>query len=664
VRRLLATIVAGAACLATSLGQTVDAAEPAVPSMTNLRVISSEGPWQAESAFDLGWDQEPAAPANPPVAVDYQLYDSLGSPLGPVVSRTAELRYLYRLQVPAPGTYTVEAWFEDAEGQQGERASTALRFDPAAPSAPQPLAPAGWIGGDQPAVLRIGHLEGVEPPSGIRGYAFSLDDGFGSSPCASPNRCTLAETDLAGGPDDDTVRLGPLPEGATVARVVAVSGAGVASPVAAASFHVDATRPSVALGGVPEGWADGPVQIRALASDERSGMAADGPAGPFTAIAVDGGPTRAVAGDTATALVAGSGIHRIAYFARDAAGNVADGALGAPQPPTATVRVDEDPPRVLFSAAQDPAEPERIEATVEDGLSGPSQDRGSIAVRPAGGKGPFQALPTVVSAGSLRAHWDSDSFPLGKYEFRATGYDLAGNGATGATRARGGRMVLVNPVKTPTAVAVWLGDRRRRGSATAETVPYGRAIRLSGRLQTQSGTPLAGREIVVAEQFAAGSKTTVRTTRIRTGGNGSFSTRLAKGPSRTVIASFDGTPLLTRASGGSLRIGVAAGLRLHASSAVARIGGGAVTFSGDLGGRGARFPRQGMPLELQFRYRDADWSEFRTVQTDARGRFRYAYAFSDDDSRGVRFQFRACSAAESNWPYESACSRPVSITGT
>ena len=68
-------------------------------------------------------------------------------------------------------------------------------------------------------------------------------------------------------------------------------------------------------------------------------------------------------------------------------------------------------------------------------------------------------------------------------------------------------------------------------------------------------------------------------------------------------------------------------------------------------------------MELQFRYPGARWSEFRTLEADARGRFRYAYRFSDDDSRGVRFQFRAHVPGREGWPYEPASSRPVSIEG-
>ena len=51
------------------------------------------------------------------------------------------------------------------------------------------------------------------------------------------------------------------------------------------------------------------------------------------------------------------------------------------------------------------------------------------------------------------------------------------------------------------------------------------------------------------------------------------------------------------------------------------------------------------------------------MQTNARGRFRYLYAFSDDDSRDIRFQFRAYAPAQDGWPYEPAASKPVFVLG-
>jgi hypothetical protein len=104
-------------------------------------------------------------------------------------------------------------------------------------------------------------------------------------------------------------------------------------------------------------------------------------------------------------------------------------------------------------------------------------------------------------------------------------------------------------------------------------------------------------------------------------------------------------------------------VRLSASSRQARIGGRPVVFRGRVSRLGAALPRGGLAVALQFRLRGLKWSEFRTVATDSRGRFRYPYAFADDDSRGIRFQFRAVVADQEGWPYAAGTSRAVSVTG-
>jgi hypothetical protein len=651
----------------------------------DLRVFGGEESWHASPFFRLDWTQVPGPPVEPR-AVVYRLYDSSGHlVLGPV-RETKKLLTIDALEVPpAAGAYTVEVWLEDSEGRDGPAAWATLRFDDTVPPTPAPQAPEGWLAGHEVATLKIGHPAGALPPSGIRGYAVSLDAGDGSYPCAQLGRCSLAETDLAQGIGDDTMALGTLPEGETYARVVAVSGSGVASPVSTAVFRSDATLPRLSLLGAPSGWTNGPVRVTAFAADELSGMAAAGPTGPFTAIAVDGSPPALADGDTVSAWLAGSGLHQVAYFARDAAGNVADGALGGPLPTTATVRIDEEPPRVLFAPTQDPAEPERIEATVADSLSGPSPDRGAIRLRRAGTQGRFEELPTQVFGDRLVARWDSDSYPPGKYEFLATGYDRAGNATTGSERAHGAKMVLVNPLKTPTQLEAGFGATRavrqrckRTGRGrrcrrqtigrfdsrpAARAIPFGHGLQLGGRLLNIKGTPLAGQEVAVTETFAPGSQPQRRTTSVRTGPDGSFSLRLAPGPSRDVTAAFPGTRTLTRAAARSVHLDVLASVRLRASASAAKVGGAPIVFSGSVGQAGAAPLEEGLPVELQFRYPGSGWSGFRTVQTDARGRFRYAYRFSDDDSRGVRFGFRAYVKGREGWPYEPASSRPVTVTG-
>jgi hypothetical protein len=614
----------------------------AVLALATPSASGAEGAWQADPEFEIDPVEVPGV--SPQAAMGrYQLFDPLGSPLGEVVERPA-INPFYAVSVPpVPGIYRLEAWIVDAEGNEIRRAGTNFHFDDVPPPAPAPQAPVRWIAKGEPAVLKIGHPEGALPLSGVRGYAVSLDRGSGGHPCAGPSLCSAAETDLAGGIDDDSVTLGSLPEGTTYARVVAVSGAGVPSQVQTAVFRIDVTPPHVSLSGLPGVWSNGPVRVAAFAQDPLSGMTAAGPTGPLTAISVDGGAPTAASGDSASTWVSGSGLHTVHPAARDAAGNDTDAEEGATV--TAVVGIDEDPPRVAFAAAQNPAEPERIEALVADDLSGPG-DRGSIAIRLAGTRARYEELPTRATDGRLLARWDSDTYPPGKYELLATGFDAAGNTGTGADRAHGGRMVLVNPLKAPVSLTAKLADGR-----------------LAGRLRRVGGGPVAQQRIAVVETFAAGAEPQRRTTFRPTGANGAFALRLAPGPSRDVTAYFAGTPTLTKSTSLNAHLEVATGVRLRASGASARIGGRPVVFSGAIRTAGAGGAVRGLPVELEFRYPGAGWSGFRTVEADRRGRFRYAYRFSDDDSRGVRFQFRAHIKGREGWPYEPGSSRPVTVTG-
>jgi hypothetical protein len=589
--------------------------------------------WQAKHAFAIEWD--PIAPADPTEAVyeirnsQGQLVDDFRRPIGDMLKDV--------LVPTTPGVYTLDAWLENGSDEAGPRSSTTLRFDNAAPSPPALESPPGWLLGAQAAAIGIAAPSEPPPLSGIGGFAVSVDRGSGGSPCAQPDRCLGAEIDLPGD-GGGVLPLGTLPEGVHFVRAVAVSGSGVPSQVATAALRIDGSAPALSLDDVPQGWSSRPLTVTARATDSLSGMTAAGPLGPFTAVAVDGAAPARAPGDAVSAWVGGSGTHTVEYLARDAAGNLS-GSAGA------TVRIDEDPPRVLFAAAQDPADPERIEATVSDPLSGPSPGSGWIGIRPAGSRAGFEQLPTRNAGERLVARWDSDSYPAGKYELLATGFDAAGNFTAGTDRVRGGPMVLVNPLKARVELKADLSRRR-----------------LTGHLRKIGGGPVAGREVVVTETFAAGSKPDQRTAVLSTDREGAFSLRLRPGPSRDVVARFAGTPTLSRAASRAARIEAATRVRLRSSAPTAQVGGRPVVFSGKVARRGAETVA-GLPVELQFRFGGGDWSEFRTVEADARGRFRYRYRFSDDDSRGVRFQFRAHVKGREGWPYGPGTSRPVKVTG-
>jgi hypothetical protein len=623
----------------------------------DLRVDGGEDGWHPRQMFALSWSNPPGV-----AAVHYRLLGPNGGILIADMTLPWATNAIEHLSVPAaPGAYTAEVWLEDADGAQGPAVSAKLRFDNAHPGTVEPLVSPAWIGRSGfPYTLHLTHPGGPLPISGIRGYAVSTDSSPTGSPCAGTT-CGAAETDLQGGVGADSLPISELPDGINYVHAVAVSGSGTPSALAGtAVLRVDKTEPETRIEGVPAGWSREPVTLTAVASDAASGVApTTGAGGPFTAIRIDGGVPTTAPGASVSATVIASGVHTVAYYARDAVGNVADGAIANGranrEPATTVVKIDPEPPRLAFVNAQNAQDPELIEARAADRHSGLDPDRGSIAVRRLGAGERFAALPTQVMNGGLRARWDSSAYPTGEYEFRATAYDAAGNAAVSLLRADGSAMRLYGPLKVPVKLVAKGGGR---------AVRYGRGTWFAGRALAGRRTPLAGLPVRVLERFAAGSRPRERVSTVRTSTDGSFGVRLAPGASREVIATVAPTATTRGASSRPLILTVHSHLVLRASAAVARVGGAPLVFRGRVASRGAAMPADGKVVQLQFRLPGLPWSEFRSVKTDQDGRFRYAYRFSDDDSRGVRFQFRAYAPAQAGWPFEPAGSLPVSVLGT
>jgi hypothetical protein len=680
--RLATAVAAGVAALLL-LAPTAVAAPPPP---ADLEVKGGADSWHPDRAFRLRW-RNPVGVA----AVHYRVR----GPLGAVAVPTRRLGWAtteVAVEVPAvSGAYTAEVWLEDAGGAQGAAATAKLRFDDARPGATAPSPAAAWIGRTGfPFTVRL-EGPGEQPLSGIRGYAVSVGAAPGTDPCAAPDRCAEAEIDLRGG--NRSVSIPELPEGTSYLHAVAVSGAGIRSAtIGRAVLRVDKADPVSRLAGAPLGWTNRAVELVAAATDAGSGMdpEADGVT-PFTAIRVDRGAPVVASGDLVATTLIAEGDHAVAYYARDRAGNVDDGnsSNGIPnrRPRTARVRIDRTAPSVSFPNAQDPRDPELIRARIADRLSGPDPQRGWIGLRRVGSGDRFAPLPALPAPpGELRARWDSDAYPSGDYEFQATGYDLAGNAAVTTRRANGATMALSNPLKATTTLRAAFGGRvlrrwrcsRRRGRRRCRrqvirrlglrpakrTVPYGGSVLLSGRLGDGAGLPLGGRRPVrVVEALAGGRGPAVRSATAWTDPDGNFVVRLPPGPSREVTAAFDGSPTLSRSTSRRLSLRVRSAVRLHASTAVARIGGAPVVFRGRVAAAAGTIPPEGKSVQLQFRLPGLAWSEFRTVKTDRRGRFRYAYRFSDDDSRGARFQFRAYAPPQHGWPYQPGSSPPVLVRG-
>lgn len=621
----------------------------------DLSVDGGEESWHSQSSFALRWSNPPA----PVAAVHYRVRGPSGQVAVNETTFDWAATAIQRLSVPqTPGAYIAEVWLEDSSGTEGSPVSAKLRFDNASPGQVEPAPVPAWIGrAGFPLTLHLGHQAGPAPLSGIRGYAASIDRLSEGGSCLTLATCGTGETGLWEGSGEDSLTVVELPEGTNFLHAVAVSGSGMRSTTSTTTaLHVDKTDPVTLLAGNRDGWSNRPLTLTATANDAASGMIAGGTGEPFTAIRIDGGAPVSAAGNQVSATVIASGVHAVAYYARDAAGNVADGGVSNgrrnPLPPTASVRIDRQLPRVAFAGAQDPLDPERIEARATDSLSGLDPASGSIGVRPAGSGERFLELPSELSGSLLSARWDSEAYPPGEYEFRATVSDIAGNAASSLLKSDGSPLRLSSPLKVETTL---LSRFRSR------TVRYGRGASFSGRLFAGRRAPLSGMPVRLIERFDPGSATPERITTVRTGEGGTFSFHLRPGPSRDLIAIAPPTATLRGASSQPLRLTVRGGVRMRVSSTVAKVGGKPVVFRG--GVAGDAIPPEGKTVQLQFRLPGLPWSEFRTIRTGPRGHFRYAYRFADDDSRGVRFQFRAYAPAQAGWPYEPAGSLPVQVLG-
>ena len=113
-----------------------------------------------------------------------------------------------------------------------------------------------------------------------------------------------------------------------------------------------------------------------------------------------------------------------------------------------------------------------------------------------------------------------------------------------------------------------------------------------------------------------------------------------------------GSPVATR----KLMLRVRAGVVLHVTPRVASVGR-SIRFSGRL--RAGPVPPGGKQLVLEARAPGGTWLEFRVVRTNARGRFHAGYRFRFPGP--ARYQFRALSEPESDYPFAAGTSNVVGV---
>lgn len=191
------------------------------------------------------------------------------------------------------------------------------------------------------------------------------------------------------------------------------------------------------------------------------------------------------------------------------------------------------------------------------------------------------------------------------------------------------------------------GRSIRRGAVLG--TPYGRRVRLTGRLMTLDGRPITGAQIHL-RRLRRGARRSLERFDVRTDASGRFRTTLGRSPSERIQGVYYATsatrsPVLSRA----LVRRVPAGIAIR----VVRRGRGAV-LRGRLYG-GSR-PRSGVRVRAELRRR-GHWVAFAERRVRGHASFTASLRLRGPVSRRMRFRV----LRSAGYPYEPSVSREVLV---
>jgi hypothetical protein len=189
------------------------------------------------------------------------------------------------------------------------------------------------------------------------------------------------------------------------------------------------------------------------------------------------------------------------------------------------------------------------------------------------------------------------------------------------------------------------------------TSGYGQADHVSGRLTTSTGQPISGALLDVSATAADQGAKAASLASVRTGPTGAWTLTLPKGISSSALRFVyrshvdDTIPVATAA----LTLRVHAGVGLRITPRTTRVGH-TISFSGTL--HGAPIPPGGKQLVLEASS-GREWIEFRTITTDAKGRFHASYRFKFPGP--IVYRFRVLSPHEAAFPFLAGSSNVVDV---
>ncbi len=523
-------------------------------------------------------------------------------------------------------------------------------------------APQGWTNGTQTIGYSANDNTGLKNVS-APGAAGNDADSFG---------CVLITTTPCPRQVNDSLKINTngLGEGTQQVALTASDVGGRGGASAAVPVHVDFSPPgrvdTAVAGG--EGWRSAaPFQVGWTnpAEPDRAPIVAARyqlcPVGDST-----GCTTERVAGDGIAATTIQPpkpGAWTVRTWREDAAGNQSDTLGSTP----VTLRWDPTPPDVAFQPSQ-PNDPTQIAVRAVDGVSGVAS--GAIEISREG-SGSWQQVPANQNGDQLVGRIDDSKLPAGRYQLRARATDQAGNekSAAGptvqlplriATSMRAGRPVTKVVRKKVRHKGKRRTVKRRKTSLRTSTgIGYRRSKLLRGTVTNKEGNPITG-PVVVYEQSEVTPSHVVGI--VSANAKGRFQYRAGGTQSRTLTFAYlgDGIRLPVNSQ---VKISVPAKASIK-TSRKRLLNGGVTVFSGLVRTRPVPAGGKLVAVQAYIKRKGARgrWSTFRTVRTDANGRWRTRYRFVSTCERRYRWSIRAVVPREAGVPYSLGKSRPTHVT--
>jgi hypothetical protein len=352
--------------------------------------------------------------------------------------------------------------------------------------------------------------------------------------------------------------------------------------------------------------------------------------------------------------------------------------------------IDNQAPTGYFEQQNVWPEPDEVQVHVADGSQGSGTATVEVTAQDAGGP-VYKVMATrdPSRADVWDAYFNDSTIPTGVYTFVAYPTDVAGNSGSITTSQDGGTETLELPLRAMTSLSDKLSadgstatgstqptvSQTAAGIASAKssirghqdasaaakskdafvTVAYGQTATLTGTLiDLKSGKPVA-HATVVLEQQVLGRKAVTKLGTTKTNSTGHYVFRVKAGASRTLLAVYNGSPLLRGA-----QANVSEYVRGKASLNV--IGtlkpGHDLSVSGKLDG--GFIPHAGALVTIQYAVQGfRGWTNWGDTRTTPSGAFTVHMPILADDA-GHTFQWRAVISGQTGWAYLAGYSNTVS----